>query len=105
MEIMDRKKEAVLRVIDGQGRLYSEYCKEKEREEYVKEQVEDALIQGKKEGLKEGMKEGIEQGKERTLLDNIINLSKNMSIAYIQAMEALNLSKEEQEHYLKLLDA
>ena len=89
VEIMDRKKDEFLRVIDEQWRLYSEYCKEKEREEYVKEQVEDA----------------IRQGKERTILDNIINLSKNMNIAYIQAMEALNLSKEEQEHYLKLLDA
>ena len=85
---MDRKKDEFLRVIDEQWKLYSEYCKEKEREEYVKEQVEDA----------------IRQGKERTLLDNIINLSKNMNIAYIQAMEALNLSKEEQEHYLRLLD-
>ena len=85
---MDRKKDEFLRVIDEQWRLYSEYCKEKEREEYVKEQVEDA----------------IRQGKERTILDNIINLSKNMNIAYIQAMEAFNLSKEEQEHYLRLLD-
>ena len=43
-------------------------------------------------------------GKEKTLLDNVITLSKNMNIAYIEAMEALNLSKEEQEYYLKLLN-
>lgn len=38
------------------------------------------------------------------MLDAIIHLSKNMNIVYTKAMDILNISKDEQEKYLKLLN-
>lgn len=54
-------------------------------------------------GLKTGKKEGIELGVEQGLLMSIKNLMASMSIGVVEAMNLLQVKKEDQPKYSKLI--
>ena len=123
VKIMERKRDEFLSIIDEQMRLYTEYTVALSRDLYLKEQIEEGINRGIKQGIEQGIEQGIQQGitqgiqqgiergihmereqNNKKMLDAIIHLSKNMNITYTKAMDILNISKDEQEKYLKLLN-
>ena len=59
--------------------------------------------EGMKRGMEEGIKQGLKQGIEKTSLQNLKNLMKNMNLTAGQAMEILQIPAADQERYTKLL--
>ena len=59
--------------------------------------------EGMKRGMEEGLKQGLKQGIEKTSLQNLKNLMKNMNLTAGQAMEILQIPAADQERYTKLL--
>ena len=51
-----------------------------------------------------GVKQGITQGKEQSLLESIRNLMKNLKLTAQQAMDALEIPKDDQARYAAKLD-
>ncbi len=113
--IMERKITFYLSENDEDLRLFNEYHKELEQRARIEEARNKAMEQGMKQGIEQGMKQGMKQGIEqgiqmerehnnKKMMDAIIHLSINMNIGYTKAMDILNISKEEQEMYLKLLN-
>ena len=101
---MERKRDEFLSIIDEQMRLYTEYTVALSRDLYLKEQIEEGINCGIKQGIERGIHMEREQNNNK-MLDAIIHLSKNMNITYTKAMDILNISKDEQEKYLKLLNS
>ena len=103
VKVMERKRDEFLSIIDEQMRLYTEYTVALSRDLYLKEQIEEGINCGIKQGIERGIHMEREQNNKK-MLDAIIHLSKNMNITYTKAMDILNISKDEQEKYLKLLN-
>ena len=103
VKVMERKRDEFLSIIDEQMRLYTEYTVALSRDLYLKEQIEEGINRGIKQGIERGIHMEREQNNKK-MLDAIIHLSKNMNITYTKAMDILNISKDEQEKYLKLLN-
>ncbi len=59
--------------------------------------------EGMKRGMEEGLKQGLKQGIEKTSLQNLKSLMKNMNLTAGQAMEILQIPAADQERYTKLL--
>lgn len=51
-----------------------------------------------------GVNRGIAQGKEQSLLDSIKKMMKNLKLTAQQAMDTLEIPKDDQAHYAAMLD-
>lgn len=111
---MDKAKAYYLKQMEEHRDKINQYLIEKEYENYINEQIENTFKQGINLGIEQGKNEGIKQGISRGIqmqqeqndkktLNAIINLSKNLNIDYIQAMNLLELLKEDQDKYIELL--
>lgn len=111
---MDKGKVYYLKQMEEHRNKINQYLIEKEYENYINEQIENTfkqginlgIEQGKNEGIKQGISRGIQKQQEQNdkkMLNAIINLSKNMNIDYIKAMDLLNIFKDEYDKYLELI--
>ena len=57
-----------------------------------------------REGLEKGVAEGVSKGETSSLLKSITSLTKTLGLSREQAMDALEVPKEERPHYNSLLD-
>ena len=89
--MLSREKE----VVDMMSTLFSE---ETLMEAFVKEMQDEGIAKGRAEGRAEG----IAKGRENSNLQAIKNLMVNLKLTFDQAMNAIGLAPEEQEHYRSL---
>ena len=89
--MLSREKE----VVDMMSTLFSE---ETLMEAFVKEMQDEARA----EAMAEGTAKGRAEGRENSNLQAIKNLMVNLKLTFDQAMNAIGLAPEEQEHYRSL---
>lgn len=65
--------------------------------------LERALEEGLEKGLEQGLEQGIEQGIEKNQLDNIVKLMKKLSLTEEEAMDMLDIAKENRIRYHDIL--
>lgn len=65
--------------------------------------LERALEEGLEKGLEKGLEQGIEQGIEKNQLDNIVKLMKKLSLTEEEAMDMLDIAKENRIRYHDIL--
>ena len=56
-------------------------------------------------GYEVGINKGIEIGKKRAAIQSILNVMKNMSLTFDQAVSVLDIPENEREEYRKLVEA
>ena len=66
--------------------------------------VEKWFRKGYEAGIKNSIREGFETGKKREAIRSIINVMKNMSLTFDQAVSALDIPENERAEYRKLVD-
>ena len=66
--------------------------------------IKDGLRQGFETGIKDGLRQGFETGKKRAAIRSIINVMKNMSLTFDQAVSALDIPENEREEYRKFVE-
>ena len=66
--------------------------------------VEKWFRKGYEAGIKNSISEGFETGKKREAIRSIINVMKNMSLTFDQAVSALDIPENEREEYRKLVE-
>ncbi len=64
----------------------------------------EGLAEGLNQGRTEGLTKGRTEGKLEAQLSSIQAITKSLNMTPSQAMEALNIPKEEQSHLLELLN-
>ena len=111
VEIMERKTDDFLSLLDEKMRLFNEYHKELEQ----RSRIEQGIEKGIKQGLEQGIKLEKENSKKMLELENKKNKRKNLDlllkISNMQNIDikllimSLELPKEEQDEYLELLNA
>ena len=58
------------------------------------------------EGLaRKYLKQGIEEGYEKAILDNLKNVMVAFNVTIYQALDALKVSEEEKDKYIRLMQA
>lgn len=72
-------------------------------ERALKEGLEKGIEQGIEQGLEQGLEQGIEQGIEKNQLDNIVKLMKKLSLTEEEAMDMLDIAKENRIRYHDIL--
>ncbi len=78
--------------------------KKKEGEEVdMKNIFTDVFEEGKQEGKQEGRKEGRQDGKQEEKMNNIQILMKNLKLSVREAMDLLEVPKDERDKLMKLL--
>ena len=60
-------------------------------------------LKGVEKGIQQGIEQGRKQGEENKLLENIKSLMKTLNFTVQQAMDALQVPKEDQDYYAKKL--
>lgn len=65
--------------------------------------LERALEEGLEKGIEQGLEKGIEQGIEKNQLDNIVKLMKKLSLTEEEAMDMLDIAKENRIRYHDIL--
>lgn len=65
--------------------------------------LERALEEGLEKGIEQGIEKGIEQGIEKNQLDNIVKLMKKLSLTEEEAMDMLDIAKENRIRYHDIL--
>lgn len=65
--------------------------------------LERALEEGLEKGIEQGLEQGIEQGIEKNQLDNIVKLMKKLSLTEEEAMDMLDIAKENRIRYHDIL--
>ena len=66
--------------------------------------IKNSISEGFETGIKNGFRKGFETGKKREAIRSIINVMKNMSLTFDQAVSALGIPENEREEYRKLVD-
>ena len=56
-------------------------------------------------GVKRGIQTGIAQGREQSLLESIKKMIKNLGLTAQQAMDTLEIPKDDQARYAAMLDS
>ena len=64
--------------------------------------LERGLARGREEGMARGREEGMEKGRFQTLIDNIKNIRWKLNCSLEQAMELLDVKKEERAAIAKM---
>lgn len=72
-------------------------------ERALEEGLEKGIEQGIEQGLEQGLEQGIEQGIEKNQLDNIVKLMKKLSLTEEEAMDMLDIAKENRIRYHDIL--
>lgn len=72
-------------------------------ERALEEGLEKGIEQGLEKGLEQGLEQGIEQGIEKNQLDNIVKLMKKLSLTEEEAMDMLDIAKENRIRYHDIL--
>lgn len=62
------------------------------------------VLEALQEGENKGLKKGLSQGRASSLLDSISSLMRTLGLSREQAMDALEIPKEERPRYNSLLD-
>ena len=65
--------------------------------------LERALEEGLEKGIEQGIEQGLEQGIEKNQLDNIVKLMKKLSLTEEEAMDMLDIAKENRIRYHDIL--
>ena len=65
--------------------------------------LERALKEGLEKGIEQGLEQGLEQGIEKNQLDNIVKLMKKLSLTEEEAMDMLDIAKENRIRYHDIL--
>lgn len=66
--------------------------------------ISEAILErALKEGLEKGIEQGLEQGIEKNQLDNIVKLMKKLSLTEEEAMDMLDIAKENRIRYHDIL--
>ena len=66
--------------------------------------ISEAILErALEEGLEKGLEQGIEQGIEKNQLDNIVKLMKKLSLTEEEAMDMLDIAKENRIRYHDIL--
>ena len=81
----------------------SEAILEQALEEGLEKGIEQGIEQGLEQGLEQGIEKGIEQGIEKNQLDNIVKLMKKLSLTEEEAMDMLDIAKENRIRYHDIL--
>ena len=76
---------------------------EKGIEQGLEKGIEQGIEQGLEQGLEQGIEKGIEQGIEKNQLDNIVKLMKKLSLTEEEAMDMLDIAKENRIRYHDIL--
>lgn len=76
---------------------------EKGIEQGLEKGIEQGIEQGLEQGLEQGIEKGIEQGIEKNQLDNIVKLMKKLSLTEEEAMDMLDIAKENRTRYQDIL--
>jgi len=72
-------------------------------ERALEEGLEKGIEQGIEQGIDQGLEQGIEQGIEKNQLDNIVKLMKKLSLTEEEAMDMLDIAKENRIRYHDIL--
>ena len=64
---------------------------------------EEGKQEGKREGRQEGRREGRQDGKQEEKMNNIQILMKNLKLSVREAMDLLEVPKDERDKLMKLL--
>lgn len=72
-------------------------------EKGIEQGLEKGIEQGIEQGLEQGIEKGIEQGIEKNQLDNIVKLMKKLSLTEEEAMDMLDIAKENRIRYHDIL--
>ena len=67
--------------------------------------IKIGIREGFETGIKNGFRKGFEIGKKRAAIQSILNVMKNMSLAFDQAVTVLDIPENEREEYRKLVEA
>ena len=67
---------------------------------YVKEEKEQAIVEGLQQGREQGLQQGLQQGREEGKLSIMINLVNKGVITKEYACEELGVSEKEFDKYL-----
>ena len=86
----------VIESIRKNAEMEAAYMKAETREREI---IADAKAEGMKIGREEGIKEGMKEGRREGIKKSIANLMKNLKLTEEQAMEALEISKDERTEY------
>ncbi len=81
----------------------SEAILERALEEGLEKGIEQGLEKGIEQGIEQGIEKGIEQGIEKNQLDNIVKLMKKLSLTEEEAMDMLDIAKENRIRYHDIL--
>ena len=66
--------------------------------------ISEAILErALEEGLEKGIEQGLEQGIEKNQLDNIVKLMKKLSLTEEEAMDMLDIAKENRIRYHDIL--
>lgn len=66
--------------------------------------ISEAILErALEEGLEKGLEQGLEQGIEKNQLDNIVKLMKKLSLTEEEAMDMLDIAKENRIRYHDIL--
>ena len=72
-------------------------------ERALEEGLEKGIEQGIEQGIDQGLEQGIEQGIEKNQLDNIVKLMKKLILTEEEAMDMLDIAKENRIRYHDIL--
>ena len=111
---MMNKREDFIKTMDDYLSLVDEFVFKNAYTTYMNEQKEESYVKGYDCGIIKGIKLGVLQASqyrqdiinkeiEKIKDEAIKNLSKNMNIDYIKAMDLLNIFKDEYDKYLELI--
>lgn len=81
----------------------SEAILERALEEGLEKGIEQGLEKGIEQGIEQGLEQGLEQGIEKNQLDNIVKLMKKLSLTEEEAMDMLDIAKENRIRYHDIL--
>lgn len=81
----------------------SEAILERALEEGLEKGIEQGIEQGLEKGIEQGLEQGLEQGIEKNQLDNIVKLMKKLSLTEEEAMDMLDIAKENRIRYHDIL--
>ena len=62
------------------------------------------ISESEAKGLEEGLEKGLEKGREDERLSSIRNIMKNMNLTASKAMDILEIPKEEQGKYVRMME-
>lgn len=73
-------------------------------EEFARELYKAELIEGKRLAMQEGLQEGLQEGRREASYTIISSLMKNLKLSLEQAMDAVDLSKEDRDYLYSVLN-